>query len=213
MTRQSHSWTIVLAGLLGVAVQVAARAQSAPLPPAYPRPGATLLLENARVLVWNIAWLRQQYPLHRHPYDLVGVYYTPGDRSIVSVEGNRRPVSTMAWDTAFQKSGVTHVEEGTSEQPLRAVFVEMKEPAARDAAASPPSGFEMLGATKRSENERSIIWESTSALSSASHRHPRDTVVVAFEKGVPQVVFVAAGTVHDADARGTPERVYLFEMK
>jgi hypothetical protein len=199
--------------MVAVAVQAALVAQDSPLPPAYPRPGATLMFENARVQVWNIAWLKQQYARHRHRYDLVGVYYAPGNRSIVSVEGNRRPVSTMAWDTAFQKSGVTHIEEGTSESPLRAVFIEMKEPAARDAAASPSTEFEMLGATKKSENERSIIWESTSPLHSGSHRHPRDTVVVAFEKGAPQVVFVAAGTTHDTDVTGTPERVYLFEMK
>lgn len=38
--------------------------QAAPLPPAYPRPGASKLLENDRVVVWDIAWLKQQYPLH-----------------------------------------------------------------------------------------------------------------------------------------------------
>src|SRR3954467_12514050 len=86
--------------------------QSASLPPAYPRPGATRILENDRVVVWNISWLKQQYPLHRHIYDLVGVYYSPGDRIIVSVDGTRRPVSTKAWDTALQSRGVTHIEEG-----------------------------------------------------------------------------------------------------
>jgi hypothetical protein len=99
----------------------------AALPPPYPRPGTTKLFENARVVVWNISWLQQQYPLHRHLHDLVGVYYTPGDRMIVSTDGNRRPVSTKAWDTAFQLRGVTHVEEGTSDVPLQAVFIEMKE--------------------------------------------------------------------------------------
>src|ERR1044071_3447914 len=102
MTRQSHSWTILLAGMVAVAVQAALVAQDSPLPAAYPRPGASLMFENARVQVWNIAWLKQQYALHRHRYDLVGVYYALGNRSIGSVEGTRRPVSTMAWDTAFQ---------------------------------------------------------------------------------------------------------------
>ena len=61
------------------------------------RPGTTKLLENNRVLVWDISWLKQQYPLHRHPYDLTGVYYTDGDRMIVSQTGERRPVHTAAW--------------------------------------------------------------------------------------------------------------------
>src|SRR5262249_46790638 len=41
--------------------------QAAPpnLPPAYPRAGATKILDNARVQVWNIAWLKgQPSPLH-----------------------------------------------------------------------------------------------------------------------------------------------------
>jgi hypothetical protein len=91
--------------------------QSAPLQPAYPRSGTTKLLENNRVIVWDITWLKQQYPLHRHPYDLAGVYYTDGDRTIVSEAGERRPVHTAAWDTAFQLKGVTHIEEGASDSP------------------------------------------------------------------------------------------------
>src|SRR5436190_2032595 len=93
---------------------IALLVQTAPLPPAYPRPGTTKLLENNRVLVWDISWLKQQYPLHRHPYALTGVYYTDGDRMIVSESGERRPVHTAAWDTAFQLKGVTHIEEGAS---------------------------------------------------------------------------------------------------
>src|SRR5258705_12910466 len=100
--------------------------QTPALPPAYPRPGATKMLENDRVVVWNIAWLKQQYPLHRHIYDLAGVYYAAGDRIIVSVDGTRRPVKTAAGDIAFQRSGVTHIEEGASDAPLRAVFFEFK---------------------------------------------------------------------------------------
>ena len=84
--------------------------QAASYPPAYPRPGATKLLENDRVVVWDITWLKQQYPLHRHIYDLAGVYYMPGDRLITSTDGTKRPVSTKAWDTAFQLKGVTHID-------------------------------------------------------------------------------------------------------
>lgn len=76
-------------------------------PPAYPRPGASTILENDDVIVWDIAWLEQAYPVHRHRYDHVGVYYEPGDRVIVSPEGERRPVHTDAWNISFQLRGVT----------------------------------------------------------------------------------------------------------
>src|SRR5256885_85042 len=89
-------------------LSVVAHATAATLPPAYPRAGATKILDNDRVQVWNIAWLKgQPSPLHRHVYDLVGVYYEPGDRMIISPEGAKRPVSIKAWDIAFQKAGVT----------------------------------------------------------------------------------------------------------
>ena len=52
--------------------------QTAELPPPFPRPGTTSLLENDLVAVWNVSWLKQQYPLHTHRYDLVGVLYIRG---------------------------------------------------------------------------------------------------------------------------------------
>ena len=91
----------ILTTLLALLGQTAPPAH---LPPAYPRAGATKILDNDRVQVWNIAWLKgQPSPLHRHLYDLVGVYYEPGDRMIISPEGAKRPVSTKAWDIAFQR--------------------------------------------------------------------------------------------------------------
>src|SRR5262245_53293325 len=95
--------------------------------PAYPRIGADKIFDNDSVQVWNIAWLKgHPSPLHRHIYDLVGVYYEPGDRMIIAVDGSKRPVSTKAGDVVFQAKGVTHIEEGTSDAPLRSVFVEFK---------------------------------------------------------------------------------------
>ena len=190
--------------------------QATDLPPAYPRPGATLMLENTRVQVWNIAWLKQQYPLHRHRYDLVGVYYAPGDRIIVSTDGGRRPVSTEAWQTAFQKSGVTHIEEGASDRPLRAVFVELKEPAASgrmDTTASSPAAFAPGSGKPLTDNERSTVWELAPVPAPSPHRHVRDAVAVAFENGNPRVVWIPAGTTHSEEIAGKAERVYVFEVK
>jgi len=213
LSQPTRLMTVAVCAVLAIALKIVTSAQTAPLPPAYPRPGTTLMLENPRVLVWNISWLKQQYPLHRHPYDLVGVYYTSGDRSIVSVEGNRRPVSTKAWETAFQKSGVTHVEEGISDSPLRAVFVEMKEPSAREGnAPAPSSGLAMVGGVQRLDNERATIWEFVPPAS-RSHRHLRDAVAVSFTGSTPAVSFITKDTVHDADAPGRPDRVYIFELK
>ena len=92
--RRSHVSSLV-AGLVLASVvgRGAGRAQDS-LPPAYPRQGAVKALENARVVVWDITWLKQQYPLHRHRFDLAGVYYAPGDRTIVAPTASNGRSST-----------------------------------------------------------------------------------------------------------------------
>ena len=189
--------------------------QAAPLPPAYPRPGTTKLLENSRVIVWDITWLKQQYPLHRHPFDLTGVYYTDGDRTIVSESGERRPVHTAAWDTAYQLKGVTHVEEGASESPLRAVFVEMKEASPSGAMdnAPTPAAFPDGGGKQLRDNERSVLWEFVPPPSAKSHRHQRDAVVIAFIGKSPKASFVSRGTVHSDEGMAGADRQYVVELK
>ena len=189
--------------------------QTPPLPPAYPRPGATKILENDRVVVWNIAWLKQQYPLHRHIYDLVGVYYEPGDRMIIAADGSKRPVSTNAGDIAFQKSGVTHIEEGASDPPLRAVFIEFKQPAPSgqtDSADQPPA-FPRDGERQLLDNERATVWEHPAGLPTAGrHRHVRDAVIVWVDANTAHATFVPRGTTHIDDGVGQA-RAWMFELK
>jgi hypothetical protein len=199
-----------------ITIALVAAFQASPLPPAYPRPGASKLLENNRVQVWDIAWLKQQYALHRHLYDLIGVYYTDGDRTIVSTEGARRPVSTKAWDTAFQLRGVTHTEEGASDAPLRAVFIELKEDAplgvVDSAAAAPP--FTGAGGKQLRDNERATMWEFVPAPApGAPHRHQRDAVVLWFNGRMPHVAFIPRATVHADEGTARADRAYIIELK
>src|SRR5262245_43963532 len=169
--------------LLSLLVQAA----PAKLPPPYPRAGVTRIFSNRRVQVWNIAWPKgQPSPLHRHLYDLVGVYYAPGDRAITSPEGAKRPVSTKAWDIAFQRTGLTHIEEGTSDAPLRAVFVEMKlDGPYGTASLGEALGFSGQGGTRKLDNDRVTAWEFTRRPPPNGHRHMHDAVVVAFGDKTP----------------------------
>jgi hypothetical protein len=204
----------ILTAFVSMLAQVAA--PPANLPPAYPRAGAAKVLDNDRVQVWNIAWLKgQPSPLHRHRYDLVGVYYEPGNRMIISPEGAKRPVSTAAWEIAFQREGVTHIEEGVSDPPLRAVFVEMKQPGPYgvDSKTTGVPDFGRGDATQRLDNERVTVWEYTRAPAAARHRHPRDTVVVAIDGQAPRAVWVRQGTIHEDEGTGRASRVYAFELK
>jgi hypothetical protein len=186
------------------------------LPPAYPRAGTTKILDNDRVQVWNIAWLKgQPSPLHRHIYDLVGVYYEPGDRMIISPEGAKRPVSTKAWDISFQRKDLTHIEEGTSDAPLRSIFVEMKkqEPYGTATASTDAPAFSGAGATQKLDNDRVTVWEYIGPITSSRHTHLHDTVVVAIDTPSPRATWIAQGTAHADEGAGRASRVYLFEIK
>jgi hypothetical protein len=186
------------------------------LPPPFPRAGTTLMLENERVRVWNIAWLKQAYPQHRHPYDMTGVYYTTGDRIIISPEGERRESHTEAWNITFQRTGLTHAEEGASDEPLRSVFIEMKQPPGGSATAAPgEAAFPAGGATQRLDNDRVAVWELGAAVTPRSaHRHVREAVVVWFDAaGAPLARYVERGAVDDADAPPGAARTFVFEIK
>ncbi len=187
-------------------------------PPAYPRPGATKMLENDRVIVWNIAWLQQEYPEHRHCYDHVGVYYVSGDRIITSTEGVTRPVSTEAWNISFQRRGVTHTEAGTSEEPLRAVFIQIKQEPREplEAAAAAPI-FPIDSPQQRLDNDRVAVWEHGSGSPTgrgARHRHDHDAVVVSFDATLaPEVRDLERGTVHETHVPAGSVRTLVFEIK
>lgn len=186
------------------------------LPPPFPRAGTTLMLENERVRVWNIAWLKQAYPQHRHPYDMTGVYYATGDRIIISPEGERRASHTEAWNITFQRTGLTHAEEGASDDPLRSVFIEMKQASGGSVAGSGEVPFPTSGATQRLDNDRVTVWELTpaAAASSVGHRHLREAVVVWFDAaGAPQARYVERGAVDGSDAPPAATRAFVFEIK
>jgi hypothetical protein len=192
--------------------------QSQVFPPPFPRDGATKVFENARVIVWDVAWLKQPYPVHRHVYDYAGVYYSNGARIVISDQGRRSPTTSVAWDTFFFRRGVTHSEEGASDVPLQAVFVEFKEaePLGKLDANTTAPAFPAGAGKQIRESERVVIWEfvPASALSTRSeHFHARDAIIVAFSSLKPLVTFVPRNTIHSDEQTGGTDRAYVFELK
>lgn len=186
--------------------------QTQTFPQPFDREGSNKVLENDRVIVWDVSWLQRAYPTHRHLYDYAGVYYASGDRIIVSQSGERRSTHTNAWDTFFIRRGVTHSEEGASAEPLRAVMLELKEPAPAGAPATASTG---LGKKVR-ESDRLVIWEDIAAQDTQppAHRHEMDTVAVAFTSGQkPRVTFIKRGTEDHGEETAGAERAYFFELK
>lgn len=190
--------------------------QAPPLPPPFPRPGTTALLENDAVAVWDVSWLKQQYPLHTHRYDLVGISYVEGDRIITQGNAPGRLVNTKAWVFQTNRANVTHVEEGASDPPMRAVLIEVKSPAPRPPSTEPADGLrQVVGAPVWDMNSRAAAWLVPGGTAAPTHRHVGDAVELVFE-GVspkPKATFVPAGTVHAGPAPAADSRAYIFEIK
>jgi hypothetical protein len=180
-------------------------------PGPFDRDGATKLLENDRIIVWDVSWLPKAYPTHRHQYDYAGVYYTNGDRVVVSPQGQRSPTHSTAWDHFFYRKNVTHSEEGVGTDVLRAVFLEFKEPTAVGGATTASTG---LGKQVR-ESNRLIIWEDIAVQGTqpSAHKHENDAVVVAFTGLKPKITFVKRGTADQGKEAAGADRTYTFELK
>ena len=184
-------------------------------PPPYPRPGTTGLIDNDRVQVWDVSWPKgQPSPLHRHLYDMTGLYYWPGDRIITAVDGSKRPVSTKAGAIQWQLKGVTHIEEGTSDDSVRAVMIELKGDGPsgkidKSSTVKPFSGSSM----PLLDNSRVTVWEAARRPSTGQHRHTMDTVVVWSDARTGHAVFLPAGTVHDEEPIGAATKATIFQLK
>ncbi len=142
---------------LAIGVLSAAAAFQA-YPPAFPRTNATKLVETDRFVVWDIVWPKgAPTPLHRHVYDQVGTYYQAGGRVITSVDGTKREATTAVGALSRTRKDTTHIEEGVTDPPLRAVFIELKHDDVEDVATRDHTWRE----SDRPSNEgddRETIW-------------------------------------------------------
>jgi hypothetical protein len=205
------------AGAVLIAACTIALHAQADLPPPFPRTNAALLLENERIRVWDIVWPKgQPTELHRHIYDQVGTYYHPGGRVIRTPDGNSRTTDTAVGALSTTRKGTTHIEEGNTDPPLRAVFIEMKRDTASGLAAADASAggtTPLAGAKQLLDDERVTVWDTewTGGPQGPRYRAARETVIVWLGSGTvrvtgdggPASIEVEPGTVRHL-ARGAP---------
>jgi hypothetical protein len=133
-------------------------------PPAFPRTNATKLLETDRIVVWDIVWPQgQPTAMHRHLYDQVGTYYQRGGRHITNLDGTSRDAMTEVGSLSNTRKGTTHIEEGTTDPPLKAVFIEIKQDATAattsGAKSEPPSYCPRESAKNVLDDDRVAVWD------------------------------------------------------
>jgi hypothetical protein len=185
-------------------------------PPPYPRPGTRALIDNARAQVWDVSWPKTTTPpgIHRHLYDMTGLYYWPGDRRITQPDGTTRNVTTEAGRIQWQLKGITHMEEGISDDPLRAVMIELKGDGPSGKVEKVPGVAAFAVSTMPLlDNERVTVWAYKKPEAAAKHSHPFDTVVVWTEGRVGHAAFITAGTVHTDEPIGAAAGATIFELK
>jgi hypothetical protein len=163
-------------------------AQQQDLPPPFPRTNATKLLETDRINVWDIVWPNgQPTALHRHIYDQVGTYYARGGRLITATDGTERRGMTEVGSLSTTRRGTTHMEEGTTDPPLRAVFIELKKdtPLGASPASVGEPAFPRDAAKQVLDTDRVAAWDYTWVPGGQAlrYRAPLDTVIVWLEEG------------------------------
>jgi predicted metal-dependent enzyme (double-stranded beta helix superfamily) len=81
------------------------------LPPAFPRQGSKLILENDRVRVWNYTWLPgKPTPMHFHNTEVVVAYRGNGDVSSSTPDGKTTVNHRQAGDIVFNLANRSHSE-------------------------------------------------------------------------------------------------------
>ena len=178
-------------------------------PPPFPRTNAERVVETPRFTVWRVVWPKgQPTAMHRHPHDQVGTYYASGTRAITTPDGNRREADTAFGAQSNTRAGTLHIEEGISDVPLRAVFIELTD-VARENVSMTDYTWPIGAAETRVEAFDAVyVWMGDGTI--------RQTV----DGGAPEV-FTAApgkvqfrprGSVHRDEAiSGTP-RAFIYAL-
>ena len=157
-------------------------------PPAFPRTNVTAIFKSDSVMVWDVMWPNgQPTALHRHVYDQVGTYYSPGGRVITELNGTKREATTPIGALSNTRAGTTHIEEGTTDPPLRAVFIELrgKGAAERPAPSDVPPMFPRERTIERLDDERVTVWDHTwQAVEAVEGWYERETIWIFLSDGV-----------------------------
>jgi quercetin dioxygenase-like cupin family protein len=81
------------------------------LPPAFPRTGSKLVFENAKVRVWNYAWMPgKPTPMHFHNTEVVVVFLQDGDLSSTDPAGKTQTNHRNPGDIVFNLANRSHSE-------------------------------------------------------------------------------------------------------
>lgn len=237
MTRVTRS-VFGFALVAGVASLASTLMAQADYPHAFPRKGVTQILDNARVSVWEVNWHHgDTQPVHRHKYDMAGVYLRYGPITVTDLDGKENKGAEFPVPRPyFQPKGITHKEEAvTPGAPERlAVMIDLKD-AVTDMMViddPEPSAYPRDGATNVLDNRRVRMWDYsfTAGAPAVKRVYRSDVVEVVVTGGVVKVTafdgksetrtlapkqarYISRGTVQTEQLVSGSPRVIAVELK
>ncbi len=237
MTRVTRS-VFGFALVAGVASLASTLMAQADYPHAFPRKGVTQILDNARVSVWEVNWHHgDTQPVHRHKYDMAGVYLRYGPITVTDLDGKENKGAEFPVPRPyFQPKGITHKEEAvTPGAPERlAVMIDLKD-AVTDMMViddPEPSAYPRDGASNVLDNRRVRMWDYTFTAGAPAVKrvYRSDVVEVVVTAGVVKVTafdgktetrtlapkqarYISRGTVQTEQLVSGSPRVIAVELK
>ena len=190
-----------------------ARAQSiADLPPAWPRPGATLLVENDRGGACNVVYPKDQpTPFHRHRYFFAGLDLNTATIKVTDTDGKFRLGPVIKNRMWYLPKGLTHQEMSTTDPGRHTVVIDIKEktvPEAQNTTIYPTNRY-AASQIKIVDNDRVVIWDCAWAAGAEpiTSFDSRDMFLVIAEGG--DLAITTAGEAPKAQHYDAGQAVFL----
>lgn len=131
-------------------------------PPGWPRPGATLLVENDRGAAYNVVYPKDQpTPLHRHRYFFAGLDLNTATIRVTQPDGKSRLSPVIKNRMWFLPRDLTHQEMSTTDPGRHTVVIDIKDKHVPEAANTTqlPAGKYATYQNKVVDNDHVIIWD------------------------------------------------------
>ena len=150
------------AALAMVAIWPAQAQPAKDYPPAWPRPGATLLVENDRGAAWNVVYAKDKpTPMHRHRYFFAGLDLNTATIRVTQPDGKSGLHPVIKDRMWYLPRDLTHQEMSTTEPGRHTVVIDIKDKSVPEAANSTafPTGKYAPYQEKVVDNDRVTIWD------------------------------------------------------
>jgi hypothetical protein len=174
-------------------------------PSLFPTDRTTKVVENDRMVVWDVSWSGKPLTIPKHPLDMAIVYLAPPEK---------------AGRVLFINKGVSRPEDGPTDSARRAILVILKDVNVPPLALKPglPPAFPRENGKKLQENDRVTFWEYEwqQGKPMPMHHHIRQAVAVFLSdgqlrsvtpEGIVELSDTALGTVRAA----APGRIHTEE--